>query len=318
MIKVVQDFFEINKQLFKYIPFTSTIFLIILIVLYTDKDLIKNLDITNIVPISLQELLLHLANTVYSPINILFFIFSLLTISIVISHFPKLLSVLTKSQVIRNSDNKIKRVRYYHEMNIISRFFSIINYILNTLFILYFTIKILFEKEEFYKNLIPFYSVDTNNLFSLHNGYLIVLNLLFIFNVLKALIDVSRAFMINEINKINDKAEIAVDIESIDDLSISRRYKYAEIIAEKKEKLNNDDVSLYLLRLKQFDPVLYYITFERIFYYKDDNNNSKVNKHHFILLKFDSFEEATYSFDNVENIEHIRKIITDYLDEKKS
>ncbi|MBF9306738.1 hypothetical protein I3V59_08055 [Staphylococcus epidermidis] len=288
MNQILDNIYSYNRKLFRNIPLSSILFGLITILIFTKPQLIGEININNYISSGVQKILNHLANTIYNPIFLLIIFITICFIASILDEIGHKLPTFKKKKLTFNNMGKITKIKSYNPYTLFFKISSIFKYIFTTLFKIYFIIKTIIEKNDF-TNL---FNLSTSSLFKV-NFEIYMIRIIFLINVFILFIEIIKAFSSIEYSKLNDKGEFYIQEENIS--------SYAEEIC--KKVINIDDeirVPFYLLKLKDFDPTVYYITY-------------KIKYRHIIVLKSDNIEEVKLAFENIENTDKFIKLKNDII-----
>lgn len=293
MNQFLENIYSYNRKLFRNIPLSSILFGLITILIFTKPQLIGYINISNYVSSGIQKILNHLADTICNPIFLLIIFIILGLIALILDGIGHKLPTFKKDKVTLNGMGKITKIESYNPYTLFFRLFSIFKYMFTTLFKIYFIIKTIIEKDDF-TNL---FNLSTSSLFEV-SWETNITRLIFLINVFILFIEIVKAFSVIEYSKVNDSREIYIQEENMS--------SYADEICKKVIGIGDKKrVPFYLLRLRNFDPTVYYITHK----FKYENDKKDIKYRHIIIFKSDNLEEIKLAFENIETTDRVKDLV---------
>lgn len=291
MNQVIEGLFSNHKRLFRDIPLSSILFGLITILIFTKPQLIGDITINKFISNDIQNIINHLADIIYNPIFLMIILIIFILLALILDTIGHTLPTFKYDRLTLNNRGKVTKIKSYNSHKLMVKLSSIFSYMFTNLFKLYFIVKTIIEKESFTNS----FTLSTS-IFEV-NWETNVIRLIFLINVIILLIEIVKAFSVIEYTKLNDHNEISIEDENIS--------SYADEICKKVINIGDDKrVPFYLLKLKDFDPTVYYITYK----FKYENDKKKIKYRHIIVVKSDNIEEVKLAFENIENTDKFIEI----------
>ena len=138
MNPVLDSLYAYNKKIFRYVPLSSILFGLIVIIIFKNPHLINDITLNKFIPEGIQRILNTLADTIYNTKSLIIFSVILIAIAIILDEVGQKLPGFKNKKVKINNKGKITKIKSYNPYNLTARLTSIFKYISTNLFKGYF------------------------------------------------------------------------------------------------------------------------------------------------------------------------------------